>query len=76
MSFESGFAIYLKSYFSDLIDKSESDIIQKSNNSELYFEEEDLDICPQELKDIDSAEYVHGLKEQPWETAGYQVLRS
>ena len=72
VSFESGFAIHLKSHFSDLINKSENDIIQKSNSFELYFEEEDLDSFLQKLKDIDPVEYVHVLKEQPW---GQRVIR-
>ena len=38
----------------------------------MYFEEEDLDSFLQKLKTIDSIEYVHGLKEQPW---GQRVIR-
>jgi len=72
VSFEGGFAIHLKSHFSDLISIDKNNIIQKSNNSELYFEEEDLDSFLQKLKSIDSIEYVHGLKEQPW---GQRVIR-
>jgi hypothetical protein len=72
VSFESGFAIHLKSHFSNLINIKEKDILQKSNNCELYFEEDDLDSFLQKLKDIDSVEYVHGLKEQPW---GQRAIR-
>lgn len=72
VSFEGGFAIHLKSHFSDLICVNERNIIQKSNNCELYFEEEDLDDFLQKLKGIESIEYVHGIKEQPW---GQRVLR-
>lgn len=72
VSFEGGFAIHLKSHFSDLISINKNDIIQKSNNSELYFEEEDLDSFLQKLKEIGSIEYVHELKEQPW---GQRVIR-
>ncbi|AKB23384.1 glyoxalase/bleomycin resistance/dioxygenase family protein [Methanosarcina sp. WH1] len=72
VSFESGFAIHLKSHFSDLININKKDIIQKSNNSELYFEEEDLDSFLQKLKDVNSIEYVHGIKDQPW---GQRVIR-
>jgi catechol 2,3-dioxygenase-like lactoylglutathione lyase family enzyme len=72
VSFESGFAIHLKSHFSYLININEKDIVQKSNNGELYFEEEDLDSFLQKLRDIDSVEYVHELKEQPW---GQRVIR-
>jgi catechol 2,3-dioxygenase-like lactoylglutathione lyase family enzyme len=72
VSFESGFAIHLKSHFSNLISISENDILKKSNNFELYFEEEDMDSFLQKLEEISSIEYVHGLKEQPW---GQRVIR-
>jgi Glyoxalase-like domain len=65
VSFEGSFAIHLKSHFSDLINTSENDKIEKSNNFELYFEEKNLDSFLQKLKDFNSVEYVHGLKEQP-----------
>jgi uncharacterized glyoxalase superfamily protein PhnB len=72
VSFESGFAIHLKSHFSDLIYIDKNDIIQKSNNCELYFEEDNLDSFLQKLGDMGSIEYLHGLKEQPW---GQRVIR-
>ncbi|MDQ1252590.1 MAG: hypothetical protein QG646_1712 [Euryarchaeota archaeon] len=62
----------LKSHFSNLISISENDILEKSNNFELYFEEEDMDSFLQKLKEISYIEYVHGLKEQPW---GQRVIR-
>jgi catechol 2,3-dioxygenase-like lactoylglutathione lyase family enzyme len=72
VSFEGGFAIHLKSHFSNLININEGSIIQKSNSSELYFEEEDLDAFLQKLGILDSIQYVHKLKEQPW---GQRVIR-
>ena len=72
VSFESGFAIHLKPHFSELTGINRNDIIQKSNNSELYFEEEDLDSFLKKLKKMNSIEYVHELKEQPW---GQRVIR-
>jgi catechol 2,3-dioxygenase-like lactoylglutathione lyase family enzyme len=72
VSFEGGFAIHLKSHFSNLINISENDLLEKSNNFELYFEEEDMDSFLQKLEEISSIEYVHGLKEQPW---GQRVIR-
>jgi catechol 2,3-dioxygenase-like lactoylglutathione lyase family enzyme len=72
VSFEGGFAIHLKSHFSDLISINRNDIIQNSNNSELYFEDEDLDSFLEKLKEMESVKYVHGLKEQPW---GQRVIR-
>ena len=52
--FESGFAIHLKSHFSDLINTGENDIIEKSNNFELYFEEEDWKVSSKSWKILDS----------------------
>lgn len=72
ISFEGGFAIHLKSHFSGLIGINKNDIVQKSNNAELYFEEDDLDSFLQKLKGMNSATYVHELKEQPW---GQRVIR-
>ena len=70
--FEGGFAIHLRSHYADLITVDESDIISGSNNAELYFEEEDLDTFLERLRDIDSVNYVHELREQPW---GQRVVR-
>ena len=72
VSFEGGFAIHLKPHFADLININENDIIQKANNGELYFEEEDLDSFLEKLRNVDSVEYVHKLKEQPW---GQRAIR-
>ncbi|HBQ87415.1 MAG TPA: glyoxalase [Syntrophomonas sp.] len=70
--FEGGFAIHLKSHFAELIKVSPADIIPRSNNSELYFEEDDLDGLLEKLKRLDSVEYIHGIQEQPW---GQRVIR-
>ncbi len=72
VSFEGGFAIHLRSHFSDLIGVDESDIVQGSNNAELYFEEDDLDAFLERLKEMDSVKFVHGLVEQPW---GQRAIR-
>lgn len=70
--FEGGFAIHLKSHFAELINVTPSDIIEKSNNFELYFEEDDLDGLLDRLKDTNSVEYIHEIEEQPW---GQRVVR-
>jgi len=72
VSFEGGFAIDLRSHFSDLIGVDEIDIVQGSKNAELYFEEDDLDAFLERLKEMDSVEYVHELIEQPW---GQRAIR-
>ncbi|KLK87660.1 glyoxalase [Methanoculleus sediminis] len=63
--FEGGFAIHLRSHFSDLIGVAESDIVP-GKNAELYFEEDDLDAFMERLEGTDSVNYVHGPIEQPW----------
>lgn len=72
VSFEGGFAIHLRSHFADLVGVDEGDILKRSNNAELYFEEDDLDAFLERLRDIDAVEYVHGLIEQPW---GQRAIR-
>jgi len=49
-----------------VINMSPKDIISRSNNCELYFEDDNLEGLLDRLKDIDSLEYIHGIKEQPW----------
>ena len=70
--FEGGFSLHLKSHFSKLIHIDENAIIEKPNNYELYFEEEDLDNFIQKLKQLNSLKYVHELTQQPW---GQRVIR-
>ena len=50
IAFEGGFSIHLKSHFFELLDLSPDKITKKSNNSELYFEEDDLDTIIEKLK--------------------------
>lgn len=71
VSFSGGFAIHLKSHFSRLIGLEETEISQKPNNFELYFEAADFDPLLQRLKDA-KVQYVHPLREQPW---GQRVIR-
>ncbi|MBM7856129.1 catechol 2,3-dioxygenase-like lactoylglutathione lyase family enzyme [Desulfohalotomaculum tongense] len=69
--FEGDFAIHQKEHFSKLIDIEKINISTKSNNSELYFEEDALDDFISRLNKADVI-YVHNLKEQPW---GQRVIR-
>ena len=63
ITFESGFAIHLKSHFSNLIDGKK--IVSESNSFELYFEEDDVETFVKILKKND-IELVHEVMEQPW----------
>lgn len=71
IEFEGGFSIHLKSHFSGLINLPESEILVKANNTELYFEEDDLEGVAGKL-DQWGINYVHRITEQPW---GQRVLR-
>lgn len=72
VAFEGGFAIHLKSHFAKLLEMNPKDIVTKSNNMELYFEEDDLPGFIRKLDDWESIAYVHELKEQPW---GQRAIR-
>ncbi|WFD11477.1 VOC family protein [Tepidibacter hydrothermalis] len=70
--YEGDFAIQLKSHFANRITINESDISTKSNNFELYFEEENIDDFIEKLKNINQIQYIHRLIEHSW---GQRVIR-
>lgn len=70
VAFEGDFA--LQAQYAELVGLNQKDIVQKSNNFELYFEEEDIEGFANRLKSIDGIEYVHDIKEYPW---GQRVIR-
>jgi catechol 2,3-dioxygenase-like lactoylglutathione lyase family enzyme len=70
--FEGDFSIQLKPHFANMISISQDDIIFKSNNFELYFEEESLDGFIEKLNTIREIQYIHHLEEHPW---GQRVIR-
>lgn len=68
ITFEGDFALHKREHFSHLIDKS---LISASNNSELYFEYDNLSALQNRLEK-EEVEFLHKIKEQPWRQ---QVLR-
>ena len=70
ITFEDHFAI--QSDFEGLIGIAKNDAINKHNNFELYFEEDDLDSFINQLKCYEEIDYVHGVKEYAW---GQRVVR-
>ena len=70
VTFEDRFAI--DADFAGLTGIKQKDIINRSNNAELYFEEEDLDNFVERLKGFGNIEYVHEVKEHSW---GQRVIR-
>ena len=50
----------------EFIGASEQDIIFRSKNAELYFEEDDFDSFINRLEQMDNIEYVHPVKEHSW----------
>lgn len=73
ITFESGFAIHEKDHFSNMVSINKKDIINKTNNYELYFECDDIISF---IEDVNNSEYninyLHGLKEHSW---GQRVIR-
>ncbi|WP_340139667.1 VOC family protein [Ruminiclostridium cellulolyticum] len=64
VTFDGGFSI--QQNYSQLIGLSESDILRKANDFQLYFEVTDLDSWNSRLKNISGLEFVHGIKEYAW----------
>ena len=64
ITFEGDFAIHQKKHFSGLINNAP--ISTKSNNFELYFEDDDLESILSTLKS-NGFEFVHEIIEQPWQ---------
>jgi hypothetical protein len=63
VTFHGDFAIHQKAHFKDLI--NQNPISSKSNNFELYFETDELEMIANKLKEID-VEFIHEIVEQPW----------
>lgn len=63
ITFHGDFAIHQKSHFKSLINNSP--ILLKSNNFELYFEDDNLEPIVNKLKD-NGFEFIHDIVEQPW----------
>ncbi len=72
ITFEGDFALQSKETWIDFIDKTDEDIKEKSNNAELYFEEDSFDDFMEGLESYPDLKYVHGVKEYPW---GQRVIR-
>ncbi|MDF2633111.1 MAG: hypothetical protein K0Q85_1707 [Caproiciproducens sp.] len=72
ITFEGDFSLQSKLSWQDFIGKSEKDIAQKSNNFELYFEEDNFENFISYLNSFDHIELVHDVKEYPW---GQKVIR-
>lgn len=70
--YEGDFSIQLKSHFANMITLDKNDITMKSNNFELYFEEDNIDNLIERLKSINNIHYIHDLIEHPW---GQRVIR-
>ncbi len=63
ITFNGDFAIHSKNHFATLINNYP--ILNKSNNFELYFEDDDLENIAIRLKEH-GLEFVHEIVEQPW----------
>lgn len=67
-----GVALQTKESWQEFIHKSDDEIKFMSNDSELYFEEDDFDSFIQKLNKIEDIDYVHPVHEHRW---GQRVVR-
>ena len=65
VSFSGGFAIQLD--FPGLLGLDPDSVAKKSNNFEMYFEEDDFDAFLKKLELRDDIEYIHPAKKYPWQ---------
>lgn len=72
ITYEGDFSIQLKPHFANMITIDEKNIKSKSNNFELYFEEDDIERFVQKLKSFKEIKLIHDLIEHPW---GQRVIR-
>ena len=70
VTFEGDFA--LQQEYSEMIGIPENEVKQKSNNFEMYFEEENFDGFLEKLKTMKEIKYVHDVKKYDW---GQRVIR-
>lgn len=71
LTFEKAFSLQTKDTWVDFIRKTEKDVLNKPNNFELYFEEEQFEEFVERLKSF-KINYVHDVIEYPW---GQRVIR-
>ena len=61
-----GICLQTKDSWASFIQLPENEIILKSRNSELYFEEDDFDAFLQKLEHMEEIQYVHPVVEHSW----------
>lgn len=71
ITFAGDFALQSKESWVNFIQKPKSEILQKANNFELYFEEEQFDEFVEKIGKYE-IQYVHGVVEYSW---GQRVIR-
>lgn len=69
--FEGGFAIHLEEHYLKLLGEGNHRILKKTNNFELYFETDEIDVFLEKLKE-NNVFFLHEIREQPW---GQRVMR-
>ena len=70
VTFEGGFSLQEMKRWKSLIHSDK--VRRKSNDAELYFEEDDFDGFISYLKEFPDLLFVHGVEEMPW---GQRVIR-
>ena len=70
VQFESGFSLQEMKKWKSMIHSN--NVRRKSNDAELYFEENDFDNFLEYLKEFPEIQYVHPVEEAPW---GQRIIR-
>jgi catechol 2,3-dioxygenase-like lactoylglutathione lyase family enzyme len=70
--FESGLTLHQADHFQSLLGSADAyPITEKANNGELFFEDDEIELLQQRLKEA-GVEFIHEIREQPW---AQRVLR-
>ncbi|MGI6153443.1 MAG: VOC family protein [Christensenellaceae bacterium] len=70
VTFSGPFSLQTKETWQEFIGKPQEEILEKSNNFELYFEVNDLDRLLETLRGYPEIEYVHDVVEYSWGQRG------
>jgi putative AdoMet-dependent methyltransferase len=71
VTFEGDFAIHFEEHYLGLLGESNSKVLRKTHDFELYFETDEIESILEKLKEK-NVEFLHEVREQPW---GQRVMR-
>lgn len=72
ITFKGAFSLHLESHFNELIHREVSPLREKSDQFELYFETENIDMIFDRLKN-ENLTFLHDIDLQPWKQKVFRV---